>query len=759
MSRKRRQRNSRRKNIPLPAILLALLVLGAVAARPAVSSAWRDLSENIPSLDKEEEYVNAQSTLIFDGSPQPQLIAVLNAGENRIVIPPEEIPEQMKQAIVVVEDDRCYQHSGVDPVGLVRALMENFFEGHLTGGGSTITQQYIKNTYVSTEPTLKRKFKEAVYAYQLEQRWSKDKILGEYLNTIYFGNGAYGLQMAALTYFGKPARELTLPECALLAAIPKSPSRYTPVAHPEAARGRRDLVLAKMLKEGMIDRSQYDAALAAPLPDRLHSLGPEQTPAPYFVEYVTQQLVARYGTSTTFAGGLRVYTTLDLGKQAAAEAAVAGVLNQPGDPAAALVSLEPGTSYVRALVGGRDFNGQKFNLATQGHRQPGSAFKPFVLAAALDAGIPPGATCVSAPKQFQLGSQTWKVANYDYVYRGKISLQEATVYSDNSVYSELAVKLGAAKVAETAHKAGIKTGFSITPAIALGGLDNGVTPLELASAYGTFANGGKHVYGSVDFEGDGPDPISIRLVTDAAGNVIDDNQPVTAPALDPIVTYHVNQVLGEVAHRSTRWGSLGRPDAGKSGTTEDHVDAWFSGYTPDLVTTVWIGYPDQRRPMLDVRGVRVNGVGWPAQIWHDYMQAALAGTPAHYFPKPPGADLVPVIICSDSEQPANPWCPHKELRGFLPGHVPKDHCTLHQPGERTMPNLVHMHFADAWNILEELGFEVELEFASDGSRPPDEIVDQEPDPGSKIMQGEDKIRITVAGAPGSVTLPEPQVAG
>ncbi len=732
-----------------------LLVL--LAASPAISRAWNSVSETLPSLDREEEYRATDDTLIFDSSPGTNLIAILHTGENRMLLRPEEIPDRMKQALVVIEDDRFYEHQGVDPIGMVRAVMANFTEGRLVEGGSTITQQYIKNTYVSNEPTINRKLKEAIYSYELEQRWSKDRIISEYLNTIYFGNSAYGLQVASLTYFNKVASQLTLPECALLAAIPKSPVHYSPYSEPDAARKRRDLVLAKMMRHGMISQDEYDAAVATPLPTEPFRIGPENRVAPYFVEYVKEQLIARYGTRMTFEGGLRVYTTLDLGKQAAAEKAVASVLDQPGDPSAALVSLEPGSGYVRAMVGGRDFSEQKFNVATQGHRQPGSAFKPFVLATAMNKGISPGTPFVSEPKHFNLGGpeSVWDVSNYDDLYLGKISLEKATIYSDNAVYSELIMRVGAADVAYMAHKAGIKTSFSAQPAIALGGLDNGVTPLELASAYGTFANGGVHVTGSVDYLGSGGDPISIYKVTDSHNQVIDENKATPAQTIDPVIAYHVNNTLKKVAMNGTgRWSNLGRPCAGKSGTTEDHVDAWFSGYTPDLVTTVWIGYPGQRTSMVDVRGVRVTGGAWPAQIWNIYMNEALAGTEPHDFVKPPNSDLQNVQICADSGQVANPWCPKKETRSFFPGHVPTEKCTLHKAQDLAMPNLVGMKLVDAWKTVRSMGLEVDLAFRSDKTRPADTVVDQSPKAGVKVRQGANRVTIVVAGVPGSVQLPE-----
>ena len=756
MSYNSRQRKARRGRFPRARMVLAFLVLALLASSPAISKAVDAIGESLPSLDNEQPYEATNDTLIFDSSPNPNLIAVLNTGENRILLQPDDIPQQMKQALVVIEDDRFYEHQGVDPIGMLRAVAANFFEGRLVEGGSTITQQYIKNTYVSDEPTVNRKFKEAIYAYELEQRWSKDKIISEYLNTIYFGNGAYGLQVAALTYFNKNASDLTLPECALLAAIPKSPTMYSPFTEPDAALARRNLVLDKMLQHGMISQEEHDAAVESPLPAQPSNFGTNNQIAPYFVEYVKEQLIARYGTRATFEGGLRVYTTLDLSKQAAAEQAVGSVLNQPGDPSAALVSLEPGTSYIRAMVGGSNFSQQKFNVATQGHRQPGSAFKPFVLATAMSKGISPGTTFVSEPKQFNLGSPDaiWTVRNFDDLYLGKISLEKATVYSDNSVYAELMMRVGAGDVADMAHKAGIKTSFSAQPAIALGGLDTGVTPLELASAYGTFDNNGVRVAGSVDYLGDGGDPISIFRVSDSQGNLIDDNKPVGTPAIDPVISYWVNHTLMQVAmHGTGKWSDLGRPCAGKSGTTEDFDDAWFSGYTPDLVTTVWIGYPGQRTSMADIRGVRVTGGAWPAQIWNSYMTAALTGVDPHDFYKPPNSDLQSVEICTDTGQLANPWCPHKEMRSFFPGKVPKDKCTLHKPQDVTMPNIVGMKFADAWKTIQGAGLEADIGFRSDASKPADLVVDQEPKAGSKIKQGTNRVAIYVAGPPGSVQPP------
>ncbi|MHB8968273.1 MAG: transglycosylase domain-containing protein [Thermoleophilia bacterium] len=756
MSYTRRQRKARRSRFPWALLAIAVLILTPIASTAALSAAWDSVSEGFPSLEKEEAYQASNSTLIFDSSPTPNLLAVLNTGERRVLLNPDEVPRQMKDAIVAVEDDRFYEHSGVDVIGLGRAMVANFFEGGLVEGGSTITQQYIKNTYVSNEPTLQRKLKEAVFAYQLEERWSKDEILTEYLNTIYFGDGAYGLQVASIVYFNKPASSLTLPECALLAALPKSPIAYSPFNDPEAAQGRRNLVLGLMLKRGMISQEEYDLAAAAALPVTPTPFGPETTPAPYFIEYVKQQLIAQYGTATTFDGGLRVYTTVDLEKQAAAERAVASVLNQPGDPSAALVSLEPETSYVRAMVGGRDFSQQKFNVATQGHRQPGSSFKPFVLAAAMNKGISPGSSFVSEPKHFGLGAggAVWDVVNFDAVYLGRVSLEKATVYSDNAVYAEVMMQVGADSVADVAHKAGIKTSFSVQPAIALGGLDTGVTPLELASAYGTFANGGKLVHGTVDFDGEGADPITIFRIEDAAGTVIAHNTPVANQVLDPVIAYHVNSVLKTTAMSGNgRFSNLGRPCAGKSGTTEDHVDAWYSGYTPDLVTTVWIGYPEERVPMVDIRGVRVTGGSWPAQIWNLYMTEALAATPPRDFFKPPNSDLVPVKVDTKTGLIAWPWCPETETRSFLPGHVPTAKCNIHEAKEVVVPEVRGHKLGDIWQLLTSMGLEMEVYYASDPGKPADVIVAQQPAAGQKVMQGQQKIVITVAGAPGSVTVP------
>lgn len=751
-----RQRRARRGAFPRARVITALALLLLMAATPAISSAWNSVSETLPSLDDEEVYRATDDTVIYDSSPTPNIIAVLHTGENRMLLKPEEIPDQMKQALVVIEDDRFYEHRGVDPIGMARAIMTNFTEARLVEGGSTITQQYIKNTYVSSEPTINRKLTEAIYAYELEQRWSKDQIISEYLNTIYFGSGAYGLQVASMTYFNKVVSQLTLPEFALLAAIPKSPVQFSPFTQPEAASERRNLVLAKMLNHGMISQEEYDEASQTPLPIEPFQIGPENSVAPYFVEYIKEQLIARYGTRQTFEGGLRVYTTLNLGKQAAAENAIASVLDQPGDPSAALVSLEPSSGYVRAMVGGTNFTQQKFNVATQGHRQPGSAFKPFVLATAMSKGISPSATFVSEPKHFNLDSvgSVWDVSNYDFLYLGKISLEKATVYSDNAVYAELMMRLGPGAVSDMAHKAGIKTSFSALPAIALGGLDTGVTPLELTSAYGTFSNSGVRVTGSIDFTGKGADPISILKVTDARNQVIDENSITPSLAIDPVIAYYVNMTLKKTAMEGTgKWSNLGRPCAGKSGTTEDHVDAWYSGYTPDLVTTVWVGYPEQRVSMVDIRGVRVTGGSWPSQIWNLYMNQALSDTEPHDFVKPPNSDLKMITICEDSGQIANAWCPKKESRSFFPGHLPTQQCTLHEAKDITMPKLTGMKFVDAWKVVQSIGLDADLAFKSDLTKPADTVVDQVPKAGVKVRQGYNRVTIIVAGKPGSIQLP------
>jgi penicillin-binding protein 1A len=587
------------------------------------------------------------------------------------------MPQALRQAVIATEDQRYYEHAGVDPTGIARALMNDVVLGKASQGGSTITQQYVKNAFGTPEKTLKRKVSEALLANRIEKQYSKDQILELYLNTIYFGHGAYGVEAASQIYFGKSVEALTLPESAMLAGVIKSPGHYSPYLDPAAAKARRDTVLHQMAQQNYITAAQEAEAVAAPI--KTVGLKTGAAVAPYFVEWVKDQLSKEYGQDQLYRGGLTVKTTIDLKAQRAAEKAVAGTLNQKGDPSAALVALKPGSGEVIAMVGGRDFKTQQFNAAVQGAgRQPGSAFKPFVLATALGNGISPEQTFESGPIKIPVGDQTWSVTGASGGRTGPMRLREATEKSVNSVFAKLITEVGPEKVVSTAESMGLHKGISPVPAIALGGLQDGVTPLEMATAFATLAAGGQHAT-----------PYGILEVTDRKGTVLFSAKPQLDGALDPAVAYLTTDILKGVMTNGTGKGAaLGRPAAGKTGTTQENRDAWFVGYTPQLATAVWVGYPEAQKAMSDVHGRQVTGGSFPADIWSKFMKAALADTPKKDFTRPDG--LKEVRICLDTGLASTPYCPRTGTGLFLADTEVKP-CTKHAiPDKITIPNLVGM---------------------------------------------------------------------
>ena len=478
------------------ALLLVLLALAGAAFSfglvTAVRSELAALDPASPQRDVDTVIYSAPN-----GSGQRRVLQILRGDESRVLVGSQAIAPIMKQAIVVVEDRRFYEHNGVDLRGIFRALWQDIRSQGVVEGGSTITQQYVKNAYSRNEKTIGRKVREAALAWQLTQRWSKDRILTAYLNTVYYGNGAYGILQAARTYFqGKSAAELTLPEAALLAGIPQSPSRYDPVRRPGAARQRRAFVLEQLVEEGRITREEQRQANATPLPKPEDVRLPgTRGPAPYFVGYVTDQLVARYGAERVFGGGLEVTTTIDLDLQTSAREAIQAVLDDPDGPAAALVAIDPRTGAVRAMFGGTNFQRSQFNLATQAERQPGSSFKPIVLASALRKGIAPDTRITSKPIRIDAGDRFWKVSNYEGSYLGEVDLATAMVHSDNSVYAQLTNIVGPRSIVETARRLGIRSDLPAYFSIGLGFV--AVNPLDLTRAYATIANDGRRVDGSI----------------------------------------------------------------------------------------------------------------------------------------------------------------------------------------------------------------------------------------------------------------------
>lgn len=648
--------------LPLAGLAAAAIVFLALFIAGTLLSYGQDL----PKLRKGDLPRADQTTKIYavDG----RLLANLFAEQNRVVLPLSKIPANVRQAVIDIEDQRFWSHNGVDVKAIARAIRTNLASGAVLEGGSTIDQQYVRNVLITREKTLRRKIREAMLAYRLEQILSKKEILERYLNTVYFGESAYGVEAASVTYFGKHAARLTLPEAALLAGLIKSPNRLSPHANPDLAMARRNVVLRKMYRLGHVGRAQLLAAMATKV--RVVPPRPPASPVPYFAEYVKQLLIDRYGPYAVFRGGLRVRTTINLKVQRMAESAWRSVLGRRTDPSVAIVAIDPRTGFIGAMVGGRSFATSKYNLATQAHRQPGSAFKPFVLATALEEGVSPNKEYDSAPALIHLpGGGTWNVDNATEGGGGDpMPLRDATVHSVNAVFARLIMDVGPEKVASTASDCGITTPINSNPAIALGGLRRGVTPLEMASAYGTFANGGVS-----------QEPIAVVEVRDSSGALIDKSDPIGTLGVSAGTAWLVTDILkGVITDGTGTEAGIGRPAAGKTGTTQAYRDAWFVGYTPQLVTSVWVGYPNRERPMTNVRGIAVKGGTFPAMIWARFMRAALAGVRATDFAKP-GRDLVRVKVCTESDLLATRYCPSVAVAQFARGSQPTKRCTLHGP--------------------------------------------------------------------------------
>ena len=600
---------------------------------------------------------------------------MLRGDESRVLLENiGDVSPIMRQAIVSVEDRRFYEHNGIDPRGIGRALLQDIRSQAVVEGGSTITQQFVKNAYVRNERTIARKVREAALAWQLEQRWSKDRILLAYLNTIYFGNGAYGIQQAARTYFNKGARRLTLPESALLAGLPADPSLYDPTQHPRAAKQRRRVVLRMMFDQGKITARQLRTASDAPLPKAEDVRLPgTQGPAQYFVNYVKDQLIAQYGAGRVFGGGLKVTSTIDLELQATAREAIDSVLKVSDGPSAALVAIDPRTGAVKAMVGGSNFRESQFNLATQAERQPGSSFKPIVLASALRQGISPATTFESKPVDIDAGDRIWRVTNYENEYLGRVDLARAMVSSDNAVYAQLTKLVGPKTIVKTAHALGIRSELQPYFSIGLGAV--AVNPLDMTRAYATFANRGVRVDGSLSKIRDRPRVI--ERVEFARTGRVSENRPVGKATMTTDEADLLTSILGRVVTSGTgrRAVLVDRPVSGKTGTTDNYGDAWFVGYTPQLAVAVWVGYPDELKPMLtEFGGKPVTGGTLPALIWKSFMTRAdeqLELDPEQ-FPSAPyiAAQEKRIVWRNGSYKLDNGFCPGTRVVAYFAGRGP-----------------------------------------------------------------------------------------
>jgi penicillin-binding protein 1A len=714
-------RRRRIRKLRLVLILGILFLLGFASFSYGMVTA---VARQIPSCDPGRVPREVDGHIYADDGRT--ILATLRGSESRILVRNDQISPLLQQAIVAVEDKRFYQHKGVDLRGIARAVWADITHRGVVQGGSTITQQFVKNSCVTSRRTISRKLKEAALAWQLEQRWSKERILTAYLNTIYFGNGAYGIQRAAQTYFRTTAKKLTLPQAALLAGLPADPTAYDPVTNPAAARMRRREVLRALLDQRDILPADYRRADRAPLPDpKQVGLPTLQGPAPYFANYVKQQLVSKYGTRRVFGGGLNVRTTIDLRLQKLARKAIEAVLTEPDGPSAALVAIRPQTGEIVAMYGGDNFRESQFNLAVQGERQAGSSFKPFVLATALKQGISPSTTFASKPVSIFIGDRYWTVRDYENEYVGEADLTTATAISDNAVFAQLTKVVGPANVAAMAHRLGIVRHLNPYFAIGLGA--DAVSPLEMARGFSTFADGGARIDGSTF----GNRPRAIVWVRSAQGSLVDDNRPVRRPVLSPDVDALLTSILEGVVRggTGTRAALPDRPVAGKTGTTENYGDAWFVGYTPQLATAVWVGYPKELRPMLtEYHGGPVAGGTFPAEIWRTFTSAALAKTPPHQFPSYTLPYAVPQRITWREGRPEldNGYCKDTTMIEYFSGMGParKADC---RPNEVDVPSVVGQTLgrAKARLALQPLGATVVYKPARPRQRI-DVVVDQIP---------------------------------
>ncbi len=633
MSRHARQRRRRHSRSGLSRIVLSCLaifagtlLLGAVGAVAYVLS----VAQSAPRLASRHPIIDGASSQVFaaDGTR----LGFIQSDELRSPIPWAQIPTSLEQATVAIEDQRFYKHDGVNITGIFRAAVKDLVHAQTLQGGSTITMQLVRNLYLGGDQrTFEQKITEAKLALEYEEHHSKRSILTSYLNSVPYGTlggqTAIGVQAASRIFFDKPASQLDLQQAALLAGLPQAPSEYNPFLDPSAARSRRNEVLAKMAQLRYITPAQATAAERAPLEVKRGNFYSQRKEG-FFFEYVREQLLHRYGRRTVERGGLKVYTTLDLHMQELAHNAIAEVLNEPEDPASAIVTIDPHTGYIEAMAESESYEQSQYNLASEGHRQPGSTFKAIDLADALSRGVDPNSTYYlshTLEPGWLAAEPNYKVETFEGTSLNRsLNLVQATLASDNTVYAQLAADLGEPTITEMAYKMGVKTHLLGNPAQALGGLELGVTPLEMAVVYATLADGGWR-----------NTPIAITKIVFPDGHVDSSwGKPNRVKVLSDGVTseettiLHEN-VLGGTAVRS----AIECPTAAKTGTTSELADAWLDGYTPDYSTVVWMGYPNRRVPMTDVHGEPQQGGALPAVIWHDYM-SAVVGTHCVPFPQP-----------------------------------------------------------------------------------------------------------------------------
>jgi penicillin-binding protein 1A len=627
MAKRKRKRGRFWRGLLVFTMMAVLFAIGSIAGMVA------SYARNLPDISRMADYQPASSTRIFarDGS----LLAAVYK-ENRVWVPIAQIPPIVRDAFVANEDHNFYRHHGVDFSSIVRAAYADLTHQQFQGA-STITQQLARRLFLNDQISMSRKVQEALLAIEIERYYTKDEILERYLNIIYLGAGAYGVDAAAHTYFGRSVDKLTLPQAAMLAGIVAAPSDYSPFANYTLARDRQRHVLERMVESGYISAAEADAAYDAPLeltPER--PTGLQGYRYPYFTTYAIAQLEQLFGTNVVEEGGLQVYTTLDARMQQLAQEAVTwgvrtAVAEGIGAHQAALVALRPSTGEILAMVGGAGFSlHNQFNRAWQARRQPGSSFKIYDYTAAIDNGISAATVIDDTRVSYPMGDGTdWTPMDDDNSYMGAITLREALTLSRNIVAVKLAERVGLDRIIDYAHRMGVTSPLEANLSLALG--SSGVTVLDQAAGYATLANQGLHV-----------DPTAFRMVKDSVGRIVlDDRFPQATDVVSAGTAFIITSMLEDVIKRGTGYPNavIGRPAAGKTGTTSSFRDAWFVGYAPDLVAAVWLGNDDYT-PMVESYGGNV-----PARIWARFMKAALAGTPPHDFPYP-SDEIAKVAGCS-----------------------------------------------------------------------------------------------------------------
>ena len=634
MFERKKKRGQSGQGVKLSKTLKVLIVVFFLILFTAVGGTitYYVMTMDLPGIDALKDYRPSIASRVL--AENDELIDTFFL-EDRRMIKIADVPKIAQHAFVAAEDSRFYQHQGFDLQSIFRAMFKNVGAGKIVQGGSTITQQVAKMMYLTPEKKYIRKFKEAILSYRIDNYLAKDEILSLYLNQIYLGHGTYGIESASMGYFGKSAKDLTLPEAALLAGLPKAPTTYSPFLSFDRAKQRQVYVLTRMREDGFITSDQMDKAVAAPL--KLRPMKPKDKVAAYFVEHVRRYVQEKYGADVLYKEGLTIYTTLNLSaQQAARDALIRGLTEmeergkyEKGLVQGALYCMDVKTGAIRALVGGRDFSKSEFNRAIQSRRQPGSAFKPLIYTAAFDKGLNPSTRFVDSPIVFPDPSQEdglWKPKNFDEKFLGPVTMRTALVQSRNVVTVKILQDIGIDYATSYAANMGIESPLSRNLSIALG--SSGVTLQELVRAYGVLANSGKKVT-----------PYFIRKIVDRTGNVFEETKLFSEQVIDSRIAFMTSYVMQDVVESGTgrRVKSIGRPVAGKTGTTNDIRDAWFVGFTPSLVTGVWIGF-DQEKTL----GKHEVGGRAAAPVWLYFMEKALKGTPSEAFPIPEGIVFVKV---------------------------------------------------------------------------------------------------------------------